>query len=106
MAFDITNKTHCSAFINLTNKAAVALFDLQQQLNDYAILDNVNGVSAALGAGGAVFPSGITLSPTDVNDARFALETISNALNTAMTSGVQTSINKVRESIGILSGTG
>lgn len=106
MAFDISNKAHVSAYITRLTKVANDLFDIQKDLNDFAAISSINGVAAALEAGGAQFPSGITVTPAAVDGAQFALNTVSNALNTAMSAGIINNINAVREAIGVLAGTG
>lgn len=106
MPFDITNKAHVSTFISQTNKVAVALFNLRQALIDYDALDTTNGVRQELLVAGAVFPEGITLIPTDVNLARSSLVIVSDAIGLAMTPIVIDRINKVRQAIGVVAGTG
>jgi hypothetical protein len=108
MPLDITSKAQCSKYINGLTKAANALFALQDALQEFATISDVNDIQNVLGAAGADFPDGITVTPSEVNDARFAMILIQQDLDVSIAAGDggrKLGIDKVRLSLGVLSGT-
>lgn len=104
--FDINNSAHVSKYIESLTRTADLLFKLQDALDTFTDISDVNDVANVLTKTDARFPAGTSVSPAEVNDARYALVVIKQEFGATLQTGRVLAINKIREALGILAGTG
>lgn len=104
--FDIKNSAHVSKYIDTLVRASNLLFKLHDDLVELDDISDVNDINTILDAVDAEFPAGTSVTPVSVNDARRALAAIKTDIVATLQAGRVRNINKVRNSVGILAGTG
>lgn len=105
MAFDPTIPAQVNRLINDTVALSNSLLNVIEQIDDYVSLIDSNGVVGVLDQPGLTFPPPITTTPTMIQDARYALTIIRDQVNSMLAAGARTSLDRLRLSMGVLTGT-
>lgn len=106
MPIDLSNSKHVSQTIDETVKAAKSLQQIIEDLTAYRNFYLVNGIAAVMTAGGAAFPPGFNLVPTQITAARNAIDGALTALNNSLTPAEILNLDRVVRNIGVLTGSG
>lgn len=105
MALNLSRPEQVTQTINRTVAAANKIAELETVLNDYEAFARTNDLFTVLTGQGAVFPANFTVTPSQVEDARFALVSVQGALLTSLQT-FRGNLERLRLALGVLSGTG